>query len=83
MNMRHALITFATVVLLLAATGCDIMSKNIAVSGPKRYKSEVAAVLGDAKEQLDTDGKLKPATRSIFSHMRSASLWEGRRYSTM
>src|SRR5688572_27958027 len=64
MNMRHALITCATVVLLLVTTGCDIMSKNIAVSGPKRYKSEVAAVLGDAKEQLDTDGKLKPATRS-------------------
>jgi hypothetical protein len=63
MKMRNALIAIAAVGLMLAAAGCDVMKKNIATKGPQRYKAEVAAVLQDAKEQLDNDGKLKPATK--------------------
>ena len=63
MKLRNALITLAAVTLLLSATACDVLQKNIATSGPQRYKSEVAAVLGDAKVELDNDGKVKPVTR--------------------
>src|SRR3954466_8639942 len=63
MRMRIALFAIAAAVLLLAASGCDVLKKNIATSGPQRYKAEVAAVLQDAKEQLDNDGHMNPTTR--------------------
>jgi len=66
MTMRHALIALAALGLLLSATGCDVLKKNIATSGPQRYKAEVAAVLQDAKDQLDNDGKMNPTTRKKF-----------------
>lgn len=66
MKLRNALIALAAVALLLAASGCDVLKKNIATSGPQRYKSEVASVLQDMRDQLDTDGKVKPATRKKF-----------------
>jgi hypothetical protein len=66
MKLRNALIALAAVALLISATGCDVLKKNIATSGPQRYKSEVASVLQDAKDQLDNDGKLSPTTRKKF-----------------
>jgi hypothetical protein len=61
--MRNTLIALAAALLVLAASGCDVLSKNISTSGPQRYKAEVAAVLQDAKEQLDNEGKIHPTTR--------------------
>jgi hypothetical protein len=66
MKLRNALIALAAVAQLISATGCDVLKKNIATSGPQRYKSEVASVLQDAKDQLDNDGKLSPTTRKKF-----------------
>jgi hypothetical protein len=63
MQLRFALIALAAIALLVSASGCDILKKNIATSGPARYKSEVASTLGEAKDQLDTNGQLTPATR--------------------
>jgi len=67
MNLRYAPITVAVIVLLLLSSGCDVLKKNIATSGPKRYKSEIAAVSEDIKEQLDNDGKVNPTTAAKFS----------------
>src|SRR3954468_17906185 len=61
MKLRIALIAIAVFALLI--NSCDVLKKNIATSGPQRYKSEVASVLQDAKEQLETDGKMNPTTR--------------------
>ena len=63
MKLRTALITLAAATLLIAASACDVLQKNIATSGPQRYKSEVASVLQDAKDQLDNDGHINPTTR--------------------
>jgi hypothetical protein len=61
MKLRIALIAIAAVALCV--TSCDVLKKNISTSGPQRFKAEVAAVLQDAKEQLENDGKMNPITR--------------------
>jgi hypothetical protein len=73
MKLRYALI--AVYALGLLASGCDVLKKNIATSGPQRYKSEVAAIAAQMKEELTDNGKLNPGTRKKFDGIMSK--WEG------
>ena len=64
----------AALLILLLVSSCDVLTKNVATSGPKRYKVEVTKVLDNMKADIANKGEITPTTRKQFEALLSK--WE-------
>lgn len=69
MFIRPAFIrTMVTVwVMLFALASCDEVKGNVALSGPKRYKSEVSANLLEIKDEIEKNGQVSEPSYNKLS----------------
>jgi hypothetical protein len=73
--MRTLSLSAAALLLIaLLATSCDVLTKNVATSGPKRYKVEVTKVLDNMKADISTKGEISTTTRKQFESLLAK--WE-------
>jgi len=48
--------------LMLVTASCDEVTKNVATSGPKRYKAEVSSLLLEMKAEIESSGAASDRT---------------------
>src|SRR5688572_26761068 len=67
MKMRGAIIAAAALAIMMSS--CDVISQNVATSGPKRYKSEVSSMALEMKDNIAVKGEILPSTRTKFNNI--------------
>jgi hypothetical protein len=68
-------ISFILLVALLALTAsCDVIQGNVALSGPKRYKSELSALALQMKDEIDQKGEISGGTDKKLAELMTN--WE-------